>query len=196
MKLNNYFISLEKRFTELSDFIEIDEENFDVFSNNIGLLLISACSEFEVVCKEIAKNLQVDWKAIKDFNISDFHKTLSLCKINNCDDIFEETVELFGFKLSVRPFENWTERDSPFWWKAYNSFKHDRLNSYKKSNLKAVIYALSALSIVNHYYLWLTERRGKSRSAAVLEMDYKPNHFRIKLVNYFGPVNEDDFFDI
>ncbi|WP_286776718.1 hypothetical protein [Sphingobacterium sp. UBA2074] len=196
MKLNNYFISLEKRFTELSDFIEINEENFDVFSNNIGLLLISACSEFEVVCKEMAKNLQVDWKEIKDFKISDFHKTLCLCERNSCDNIFQETVELFGFKLSVQPFENWTERDYPFWWKAYNSFKHDRLNSYKRSNLKAVIYALSALSIVNHYYLWLTEWKGKSRSAAVMSMDYIPKHFRIKLVNYFGPVDADDIFEI
>ena len=192
MNLHNYFISLEKRFSELSEYVEIHEDNYGVYSNTIGLLLLSTCAEFEIVCKEISK--LVGYYA---GNIRDIFDVLSSLEIDDERgfNILMESISMEYFKISFKPFENWHRERSPFWWKAYNGFKHDRVTKYKDANLKSVIYSLGALSIINHYYIWLALHKTHSRDAPVMEMSKIPEIFTIDKVNYYGPVLASDFFD-
>lgn len=187
LNFHNYFLSLEKRFIELSEYIEITEDNFNVYSNYITLLLITTCSEFEVVSKELSKHFDEHPKNI--FNIYN-------CFKKECyKNILEESVSLDLFKIDVKPFEKWDENNVPFWWDAYNGVKHNRALEYKKGNLKTLIYALSALSIVNHYFIWVKEYNTKSKNAPVMQMSGIPEIFKVSMVQYYGPVSDDDVFD-
>jgi len=188
LNFHNYFLSLEKRFIELSEYIEITEDNFNVYSNYITLLLITTCSEFEVVSKELSKILNDHPKNI--FNIYNCFKK------EGYKNILEESVFLDLYKIDIQPFEKWNEENVPFWWEAYNGVKHNRASEYKKGNLKTLIYALSALSIVNHYFIWVKEYDTKSKNAPVMQMSGIPEIFKVSNVQYYGPVDGSDFFDI
>ncbi len=45
----------------------------------------------------------------------------------------------------LKPFEGWTGRSSPNWWKQYNSLKHDRLSNKSSISLTDAVSALCAL---------------------------------------------------
>ena len=192
MDFNNYFIALEKRVIEFENYIEISPNNYPVYSNNLCLLLLSICAEFEIVAKIFAKDLGKN----RINNIKDIYNFLnSLPILDGKSKILDQEISLEIYKIKFNPFENWTSKNSPFWWHAYNGIKHDRLNTYQNANLKAVLFSLGALSIINHFYIWHKEVSTKSINAAVLHMERIPEIFQLHGVQYRGPFSVEDVFD-
>jgi hypothetical protein len=72
-------------------------------------------------------------------------------------DLTRTLILLANPKIVIKPFEGWTEKARPEWWKDHNITKHD-LNSttYLKGNLLNVITSLGAL------YLLLNDKGTRS----------------------------------
>lgn len=144
----NYFIALENDLITISRYIELSEDNFSTYSIELEKLLFSACSEFEVISKELA--LLMTGK--KPDNIEKIHNFLA----RYIHHIFSLGVKIDRYGINLQPFEDWSKKEeyTPLsWWTSYNKVKHQRTEHYSKANLKNVLNSLSALLILNfHYY--------------------------------------------
>ncbi len=156
----NYFLALEEDLVILSRYIDFSENtdatgslinNDYVYSSEIQKLLLSMCSEVEVVLKELCKKLNPN---VVPNNIKDIYDTVKALRPKLVE--FKATIPRFGL-LTLDPWKNWRNSitsgtyTSPQWWEDYNSIKHNRSTNYHKANLKNCINAATALYIVNLY---------------------------------------------
>lgn len=159
-----FYLYLEDDFFHLNRYVTIEKDNFSTFSIEYNRIYQSICSEIDVIAKElcglvIGKNLLQKSSTLNHY-----------CQIiqDNCVNFNIETVELKGFDIVMQPWKNWiyeqksngVRANNPVWWKAYNSVKHSRtglsdgqMPNYKLANLENVLYALSALYILELYTL-------------------------------------------
>lgn len=139
-----YYLNLEERFINTTKYVEVAKDNYSTYSIEYTSLLLSICSEIDVISKEICGFNQNDHKCIKDyFNIINV----------KFPDILKEKVAFSFASIELTPFLNWKEDKSPFWWENYNDVKHGRLNNFMVGNLENVLNALAALYILERYQL-------------------------------------------
>ena len=148
---------LEEDIIEYFRYVPLASEHFNVWSLNLGDLLIRTCSIIDSFFKRAMFSSELDSaNKIKQF------RTLDDRDINmgTYQQIFESFYELSSKKiLELRksntfiPFSNWKSNNSPDWWKAYNHVKHDRFKHKKEATLETTINALSALFILNVIHL-------------------------------------------
>ena len=140
-----FYLQLENDFYNTLGFVEFSEDNFSTYSKEYAKQLLAIGSEVDIVCKELCKNIAPNQPRN---NISTYAEVL--CNYENFTSekvIYEYTGEEF------EPIRGWTSNDSPRWWRAYNSVKHDRLDSdnQKKANLENVFNALAGLYMLNRF---------------------------------------------
>ena len=141
-----FYLRLEKDFIESLNYVEFAVDNYSTYSIEFERLLLAICSEVDVLCKLLCK--EIDSTATPS-NILEYANIR--CNYNNFTAskvCFERTKESFV------PFDGLTTNDTPSWWKAYNKVKHERTdnNNYKKGNLENVFFALAALYSLNRHY--------------------------------------------
>lgn len=103
MNIENYFISIEKRFQNIATYVEIDNRNYNTFSAEISLIFMAACSEFEVIAKEVCKKLSTEFSKISHPNIKNIEKVL----INNIRNEVCSSVEITRYNVKIEPFAKW-----------------------------------------------------------------------------------------
>ncbi|MCV2883879.1 hypothetical protein OE749_04140 [Aestuariibacter sp. AA17] len=143
-----FYFSLEADVINLSRYIEFDRKNFGVYSIELLRILLSTCSEIDVVLKQICAQLDENSKAN---NIAQYQKLI--CK--DIDGFEEQHVVCSRFNLSFQPWNSWVDKKSPEWWRSYNEVKHNRDEHYSKASLQNVLESLSALYLVNMYNVFL-----------------------------------------
>lgn len=163
----NYFITLENDLVNISRYIELAEDNFSTYSIELEKLLFSACSDFEVVAKELAL-LMTD---SKPNNIEKIHEFLS----SHLHEIFSLEVGIDRYGIKLKPFEDWSKKEEYTllpWWTSYNKVKHQRTEHYSKANLNNALNSLSALLIINfHYYQVLISQEDGKYSPNLIKME-------------------------
>lgn len=144
-KLWMYYIRLEEEFCSTMNYVEFTQDNFQTYSKEYNKLLLSIGAEADIVFKHLCHLVDSTSHPTK---IPEYAKILC-----NYEGITSNKVEFAYSKEEYMPFENWSEDNSPSWWKAYNSIKHDRTNNEneKKGNLENVFLALAGLYILNRY---------------------------------------------
>lgn len=148
---------LEENFIEYLRYVPLSSEHFNVWSLNLGDLLIRTCSIIDSFFKRAMFSSELDSaNQIKQFRTLDDRAIT----FETHRKIFESFYGLSSKKiLDLRksntfiPFLNWNSDKSPDWWKAYNHVKHDRFKHKKEATLEATINALSALFILNVIHL-------------------------------------------
>ncbi len=151
----NYLLSLEKDIIRLSNFIEFNEANFDTYSIELLKLNLAIGSEIDVVLKLLCKSYCPEGKFTSIIHYKKFiNETLS--------EIISETISIPRYDIAFKPFEEVrnivnTEYQSPFWWKNYNSIKHNRDSEYAKANLRNLIYSFGALVLINLFRILKTK---------------------------------------
>lgn len=166
----NYYLNLENRFINTTQYVEVDENNYQTFSIEYIGLLQSICAEIDTIIKEICGFNQEDFKKISMY----YEKIMKDPFFKNIMD--EETIYIYK-KINIKPFNQWDEENSPQWWKSYNDVKHERVAKYKKGNLKNVLNALSALYILERYKIKDIANK-TNESLDIPEID--SNVFRLK----------------
>ena len=133
-----YFIALENDLIGSIPYVEIDKPNYTTFSINFGKLLLSICSEIDVIAKILCKKINNNSCAKK----IDHYRSELLSAYPNMPNI---EIEIPRYNLKIKPWEEWNNDDNPSWWKSYNNVKHQRDSCYSEANQKNVIDSLSGL---------------------------------------------------
>ena len=145
-KIWPFYLRLEKDLLTTLNYVEFSQDNFLTYSVEFEKQLLSICSEVDVLCKLLCKEIDPSRSSSKINEYADI-----LTGING----FTSAKVIFGQDgEKYTPFIGWTTEDSPSWWKAYNKVKHERITSenYKKGNLGNVFMALTGLYSLNRYY--------------------------------------------
>jgi len=153
-KLNHhwrFFLSLEKDFIKLQDYIEVDESNFNTYSLELAKLLQTSCAEIESVLRLLCKQLDSECvftdSGVKKGDMEKYKKVIN----RNLGDFFYSEVSIPQLESCIRPWEHWSNSKPPKWWTSYILVKHHRHSEFHEANLQNVIYALSALMLSNLY---------------------------------------------
>ncbi|MFI3616987.1 hypothetical protein [Enterococcus avium] len=140
-----YYIHLENEFINTTEFVMLDENNFETFSIEYQKLLLAIGSECEIIFRELCGFASDD----RSKNIADFRdeiKSSNLMDLNN-------HVHIMGVSSlsSIEPFGETWPNQTPTWWREYNNVKHGRTLNYKKANLENVLYTLASLYLLEEY---------------------------------------------
>lgn len=172
--INNYwqrFLYLETKLKELSNYIQIDQRNFNVFSIEIMSLYLSACSEIEAVYKAISN------KTGQQYNFDNFRSDFS--SITDKDLLLEE-VSFRNNSLKFKPFQDIESKvQNQFisikWWKDHNLIKHNRELNFHNATLENFLNSLSALNLYFHYV-----KEDKSNISPIPEI-FQTNKFYVDM---------------
>ncbi len=166
----NYFLALEEDLERLSRFVDF-ASNDETYSIEIARLFLSACAEVDVILKQLSASLNSDSIAS---NINLYHLEVT----RNIPDFIEFEVLIPRFGLTLHPWEDWKENNSPFWWQHHNKVKHHRHDHFEKANLKNCLNAMGAL-YVSVLYLY-------KQQAQAGELFQYPRLFNVSDRHYGG----------
>ena len=154
----NYFCSLAAELEATQDFVYhgLDIDNAgqpfmihgSVYSDRFKQIIILAASEFEIMSKSLCK---IYGKAAK--NIVDISHI-----ILQHSPMITQTEIITAF-YSGMPLKEWhvdigNKVIGLDWWNAYNSLKHNEVDSYKKATLENAILSLASLYILDLYLMY------------------------------------------
>lgn len=173
----HYFLLLEDELVKISRFIEMNKDNFKVYSIKLTKLFLSICSEVDVVarllCKEADEILFNESKDSRNSNI-ETHRTVINTKF---PDFHKANVKIPFYNLSFAPWDCFKENKNPAWWSEYNDVKHERNINFKKANLNNVLLSMSGLMVL---LVYLYGRQ----SVISLDSSNKPQLFEIEETYY------------
>ena len=157
----SYYLVLEKDFLVAERYVSFDfgdnylynshevsdYGNSNTFSNEFVKQYQAICSEIDVILKSICKELEEN-------NTADSMPNYTELILQHWSNISNQKVRMNVVEL--QPFVNWKANptyNSPDWWKPYNCVKHERLENFRKANLKNVTNALAGLYILELYFV-------------------------------------------
>lgn len=140
-----YFLALESDLEKSTQYVDFSIRNFNTYSVEFAIIIMSAASEFDTVAKEICKIVA---PAAPCSNIDHYCLTISSRYKNFCS--LEIEVPRYGLLLS--PWQGWRQKNSPSWWKGYNAIKHDRTASFHLANLENALLSVSGLLVAILYF--------------------------------------------
>lgn len=145
-KVWSFYLRLENNFIDTLSYVEFAEDNFETYSIEFEKQLLAIGSEVDVLCKLLCNAID------PNRNVSRINEYANI--LTGYDNFTSAKVCFSKNGQEYVPFDGWTQRESPSWWKAYNKVKHDRINedNYKKDNLKNTFLALTGLYVLNRYY--------------------------------------------
>lgn len=156
LQLSRAYINIEKELRSIFNFIEPDEKNKDTFSFELYSLLLRACTEVELNCKQIMESngaipqgrffTMTDYKKLeKSSLLSKYTVEFSNWRQRNATSHELEYVE-----KEFCPFANFATHinKSPDWYEAYNAVKHNREENLEKANLENCMNAVAGILIL------------------------------------------------
>ena len=139
------YMMIERDFIHLSEYVKIDERNYNTFSNEILKQILLVSVEFENLLHQMAMELGVASGTMAN------HKTM-LFDTLHWDSIVNQKVKVLNTSIELEPYKEWSQiGHGVFWWSAYGELKHDMIANYTKGSLKVLLYSLSALYILELY---------------------------------------------
>ena len=146
--INNFwlrYMMMEREFIRLSEYVKIDEINYNTFSNEIIKQILLVNVEFENLLNQIARDLNVQSGTMANY------KTM-LFETLHWDSIVNQSVKVLNTDIELVPFCEWSNMGhGVFWWSVYGELKHDMIANYIKGNLKVLLHSLAALYILELY---------------------------------------------
>lgn len=147
--------NLETEVTSLMYSIHVDDLQLAVYSSRISDLIIRSVVEIESISKTLyfenggkkRKNIHFDYDALSF--LDDVWKLSSKIIIINNVNCFQSEKILKPF---VPDYRTSAGKLTYSWNNAYQSLKHDRINSLHMGNLKSLFNSMAALFVLNVYY--------------------------------------------
>lgn len=153
--------NLEKELINLADVIHFDDKQTEVYSIHIVDLLIRAAVEIEAISKHLYKKIGGDMTPVDSngepralYFDSDciqaldqkWHITKKVVNVVASNFYFEKPENQV-----LRPLKDCNKRGAGRWKKAYQSVKHNRVESLPAGNIGNLIRAMAALYLLNIY---------------------------------------------
>ena len=165
-----YYLMLEKRFIESSEYVEFHKDNFEVFSNGYALLLEAIGAELDTVFKEFCGFNMDERKTIADY---------AQFVLSNNSDIVNIKIDLREYDIEIQPFKDWNTQQPAqtlFWWSAFTDIKHNRYDNKTKANLENVLNILGSLYLIEMLFL----KKVTSNTTELDVFDESSNLFTLK----------------
>jgi len=148
-----YFLILECDFLYTERYITIHDNNGQAFSVEYAKQYQSVCSEIDVIAKSYCRFLDSNFNGD---NINSYASKIMSVK----QDFSTKQIKVKSrYSALIIPWQNWTNQQSPNWWKDYNKVKHHRnelntngLPNYMLANQKNLICSLAALFQLEMYF--------------------------------------------
>jgi hypothetical protein len=163
----NYYLALDSDLMNVSRYIEFTGANFGTYSIELAHILLASSSEVDVLAKAICHHLKPKRSAA---NITQYRQIIT----TSLDGFSHQVVLVPRFALTLQPWSNWADAESPDWWRGYNDVKHHRDEHFPDASLKNALNSLGALFIVNFHYYRLEagldmSPQGKKNTTRLLE---------------------------
>lgn len=139
-----YFLALEQDVERTTRFVEPHESNYRTYSIEFARLIISACSEVDVVAKVICHS--IDSSAPTE-NLDQCRAILQ----RQFPRIHEAIVEVPRFGLLMEPWKEWGTASNPGWWKDHQLVKHQRHKYFERADLEHCIVSTAGLFLLTLY---------------------------------------------
>ena len=204
LQLGRSYINIEKELRRLFNYIEPDESNKDVFSFELYSLLLRACTEVELNCKQIMEAngaspigrhfTMVDYKKLEQSSLLSKYKVV----FKNWRKRNTTTNEVEYVKKEIHPFENFdsTIGKAPDWYDAYNKVKHNREENLEKANLDNCISAVAGILVLlySQFGANCVETYG-SNGVSFIELDAYDERFDADIIFDIYPPQLSDWSD-
>lgn len=121
-----FYLRLEDDFLTSLNYVNFAPDNYSTYSIEFERLLLSICSEIDVLCKLLCKKIDPDKSPSAILEYASI-----LCGFGS---FISTKIRYERNALEVSPFSTLTPQSSPSWWQAYNKVKHNRTEheNYKK----------------------------------------------------------------
>ena len=141
-----YFLSIEADLEKCARYVDFSEQNYTTNSVEFARIIMTSAAEIDTVAKELCKLISSNSNAN---NICGYAQNI----ISQHPEIVNIEISIANYGLSVKPWLDWSENNSPAWWKEYNDIKHNRTTHFEKANLLNAISAVAGLlSMLLYYY--------------------------------------------
>lgn len=174
----NYAELLNEQLGTTANYVETDKDNYGTYSTTYTNILLSACSEIEVVTKLICQIIDPDTdylspevpnksgtKMVK--NMIGMEK-LSGVLLKRFPHIHQAKAEIINKHEMIYPFECWKEENCELpWWRAYNMVKHYRHQFFNNATLENTLNSVAALIILNSYLYELVKEEHAPRMSRI-----------------------------
>lgn len=176
----SYYLRLEAKFLTTLNYVEFDAHNFKTYSFEYLNLLLSVCSEIDVVGKMMAHEKNPDYKPDdKKNNIYKWWVEIQDAFQTGGKSLTEQEVKFFD-TATLTPWKKFRiERTTnqkghknvrlvqspkakiPAWWHIHTDIKHNRTNkmdasgkvNYMEANLENVANAFAGLYVLEHSFI-------------------------------------------
>lgn len=155
----DYFVNIENDLINTIKYVEPVKENFNTYSVEFAKIINIACSEIDVLMKEICNKIEGKerfGKKSNNGNINEYKKII----IARFPNIVNSELIIPKGKFLITPFGSW-EESKLSWWSDYQQIKHHRNSDYSLANLKNAIFSVGALKILNLYWLRMNNSNKK-----------------------------------
>ncbi len=152
-----FFLALEQDVERTTRFVEPAQANYRTYSIEFARLIISTCSEADVVAKVLCTQIAPSARAE---NIDQYRATI----LNQFPQFHAAVVRVPRFGLAMRPWDEWGRGENPGWWRDHQLVKHRRHENFAKADLEHCIVSAAGLMCLV-LYLCRDERIGIERSA-------------------------------
>lgn len=204
LQLSRAYINIEKELSNIFNHVEPDEANKNTFSFELYTLLLRACTEVELNCKEILEANgalpQGRYFTMEDYKKLEKSSLLSKYKVvfrnwrqRNTEGIVEYIRKEFW------PFANFAETEStkgksPDWYVAYNEVKHNRETNFENANLENCMNAVAGILVLlySQFGSQCIETYG-TNGLAFQNMDAYDNDFDANVIFEVYPPQIDDW---
>ncbi|MGB8339649.1 MAG: hypothetical protein WCD07_10565 [Burkholderiales bacterium] len=139
-----YFLALEQDVERTTRFVEPHPSNYKTYSIEFARLIISACSEVDVVAKVLCEAIDPSAPAT---NMDQYRAVIH----KRYPRIHEALVEVPRFGLAMEPWKEWGGAANPGWWKDHQLVKHQRHKHFAQADLEHCIVSAAGLFSLSLY---------------------------------------------
>jgi hypothetical protein len=133
-----YFLALEKDLEATFRYVEPSEQNLKAYSIEFARLILSACSEIDVVSKVLCQRIDA---AARVGNIDEYRGVL----LGAFPRLPTLAVMVPQFSIQIHPWNEWAAGVNPGWWKEHNLVKHHRHTNFHLADLHHAIVSMAGL---------------------------------------------------
>lgn len=160
----NYAEILNEELGMTAQFVEPDISNYDTYSLMYTKIILSACSEVEIICRLLCQIIDktCDYTSPKQRMQM---KELSKALLTRFPNIHQAKTEIVQKREYIYPFKEWEKnpKGNLPWWKEYNLIKHYRFKHFGNATLGNALNSVSALIILNSYLYEITTNSSTPR---------------------------------
>ena len=139
-----YFLAIEQDVQRTTLFVEPSKANYGTFSIEFARLILSTCSEVEVVAKVICSAIAPSEKAA---NMNNYRTLIQKAY----PKLHTAVVTIPRFGLAVEPWKEWATASNPGWWRDHQLVKHTRHEHFHLANLEHCIVSAAGLFVLTLY---------------------------------------------